>query len=408
MSELIHRPPGDIEIKGPPGSRPLGVRVKPALRLAIGYRDEAKRGAPTKVDYFIPKLGAEGEFARAAAKFTETYGEKPKHIDIRLPDELPIALDIRYRAFAGGGDNGDGGVMVAKGETNFAPYDWVGGPDVLTVWRQDGTVEEVETLGVDAITGEPLDKVARELGLTLYTTFRFGIPTVLGYGSFCEITSKGKATTDSLWLKLRGWYSTFGPRTSWVVRPTLYVRPASARPVVKTKEGMKRIKTRIYVLDLVLSESEDELLGRLREHAQLTSAVSGSLWSGNFAPAEPEVGAVVEEEILDDESPSGFETVGEPVLPEPVSLEDELVLTATEKKRLPIAEEAKPPFGSYQAYSLSRILQFGDDGREWLAYALRQDWPATDKRFYQDLILFSKAHANDVYVKWQLDGGEGE
>ena len=181
----------------PPGSRRLGVRVKPALRLAIGYRDPQKRGAPTKVDYFIPKTGPEGEYARAAAKFSEVYKEKPKAIEIRLPGEFGDALDIRYKAFAGASGD-EGGVMVAKGDTNFALYDDAGGPDTLTIWRQDGTVEEVTTAGLDGITGEPLDEIARDLQLGLYTTFRFGIPNVLGYGSYCEITSKGKATTDQI------------------------------------------------------------------------------------------------------------------------------------------------------------------------------------------------------------------
>src|SRR5258708_38597449 len=40
--------------EGPVG-QPLGVRRKPQLRLALGYRDETKKGAPVKTDYFIPK-----------------------------------------------------------------------------------------------------------------------------------------------------------------------------------------------------------------------------------------------------------------------------------------------------------------------------------------------------------------
>src|SRR5258708_7461260 len=140
MNELVgRRPGGGIDIKGPPGSRAPGVRVRPALRLALGFRDEAKKGAPTKVDYFIPKRGAKLEYGRAATKFTEVYGDRPKSIDIRLPAEFGQSLDIRYKAFAGAGGD-EGGVMVAKGDTNFALYEWVGGPDVLTVWKQDGSV----------------------------------------------------------------------------------------------------------------------------------------------------------------------------------------------------------------------------------------------------------------------------
>lgn len=273
MSALARTQGGDLIANAPAGARQLGVRNLPSLRLAIGFRDPAKRGAPTKVDHFIAKDGQEGEFARAAAKFRQVYGEKPKFCDIRLMGSIDQSLDISYKAFRGGGDpDGDGGVMIAKGHTNFAVSPWTGGPDTLTVWNQDGTVEQVETAGLDALTGEPLDEIAKDLGLALYTTFRFGLPKVLGYGSFCEITSKGKTTTDQIWTKLQGWYGTFGDKTPWVMRPMLVVRPARARPVVQKRgEAPKRIKTRIWVLDLVIPESEDEMIERLRDFKQLTS-----------------------------------------------------------------------------------------------------------------------------------------
>jgi hypothetical protein len=274
MSALARAQSGDLTIQdAPPGARELGIRNLPSLRLAIGFRDLNKRGAPTKVDHFIAKDGQEGEFARQAAKFRQVYGEKPKFCNIRLMGSLEQSLDISYKAFRGGGDpEGDGGVMVAKGASNYAVLPWTGGADMLTVWNQDGSVDQVETAGLDAITGEPLDALAKDLGLALYTTFRFGLPEVLGYGSFCEITSKGKATTDMLWTKLHGWYGTFGTQTPWVMRPMLVVRPARARPVVQKRgEPPKRIKTRIWVLDLLIPETEDAMLERLRDFRQLTS-----------------------------------------------------------------------------------------------------------------------------------------
>lgn len=289
MSALARTQGGDLIANAPAGARQLGVRNLPSLRLAIGFRDPAKRGAPTKVDHFIAKDGQEGEFARAAAKFRQVYGEKPKFCDIRLMGSLDQSLDISYKAFRGGGDpEGDGGVMIAKGHTNFAVSPWTGGPDLLTVWNQDGTVEQVETAGLDAITGAPLDELAKDLGLALYTTFRFGLPKVLGYGSFCEITSKGKTTTDQLWTKLQGWYGTFGDKTPWVMRPMMVVRPARARPVVtdrKTGES-RRIKSRIWVLDLVIPETEDDMIERLRDFKQLTSDSVDQLF-GTARPALP-------------------------------------------------------------------------------------------------------------------------
>lgn len=449
MSELAH-----THTDLPAGARPVGVRVKPALRLAIGFRNPQKRGAPTKVDYFIPKEGAEGEFARAAAKFRDVYGDHPKAVEIRLPGEFGDALDIRYKAFAGASGD-EGGVMVAKGDTNFALYDYVGGPDTLTIWRQDGTVEEVATAGLDAVTGAPLDDIARDLQLGLYTTFRFGIPNVLGYGSHCEITSKGKATTDTLWFKLRGFYGTFGMRTSFVVRPTLVVKPASARPVVRKQgEPPKRIKTRIYVLDIVPTETEDEMIARFREHRELTAQAAESLYGPAAAgsvlsePRALEPGSVVIEgpsqvpAVAARATPraaapgaraSEQATVGaepeaapmqppapplrvvdpgpdlEPPLdvfdePEVVEAEDALELSDEEAAQLPRVMRTTIPMGSYQGMPLSKLIAYGESAREWVGYGLQKDW-SSDPGFHEALTIFAKAHAPDVYRRW-LEGSE--
>ncbi len=452
MSELAHTHSTAIATTSmPAGARAIGVRVKPALKLAIGFRDPQKRGAPTKVDYFIAKEGQEGEFARAAAKFREVYGDRPKAVEIRLPGEFGDALDIRYKAFAGAtGD--EGGVMVAKGDTNFALYDYVGGPDTLTIWRQDGTVEEVETLGLNALTGEPLDDVAAHLQLGLYTTFRFGIPNVLGYGSHCEITSKGKATTDTLWLKLRGFYGTFGQRTSFVVRPTLVVKPSSARPVVQKRgEDPKRIKTRIYVLDVILTDTEDEMVTRLREHHELTAKAADSLYgTAAVEPAVPparslEPGAVTIQGPEASAAPAGTraapsaraeergaaEETGQevsgsgtrPPVPEPsapLSLvddaeadslaleefegEDALALTEEEAAALPGVMDVKIPMGSYQGMPLAKLLAYGASAKEWVGYGLAKEWP-NDPGFHGALVVFAKAHAPDIYRRW-LEGAK--
>lgn len=453
MSELLPHDPGGLEQQRPAGARAIGVRVKPALRLAIGFKDPEKRGAPTKTDYFIAKDGPEGEFARAAAKFREVYGDRPKAVEIRLPGEFGDALDIRYKAFAGAGENGSGGVMTAKGDTNFALYDYVGGPDTLTIWKQDGSVLEVQTAGLDATTGEPLDEIARDLKLGLYTTFRFGIPNVLGYGSHAEITSKGKATTDTLWFKLRGFYGTFGHRTSFVLRPTLIVKPASARPVIKTKEGgQQRIKSRIYVLDLIPTETEDEMLERFREHRELTSAAAESLYApqpreleaapvereraedaepdashapitiqgpeasaseappsvdpgdADAAPSMPDGESVEASEAEDasavvEEPPPALSLVDEPPLEGEYEDPDDLTLTELEQAALPKALAMKVPMGSYQGMTLTKLLTHGESASKWVLYGLNKEWPQ-DPGFHDALALVAKAHTPDVYAEW--------
>ena len=253
---VVHQPDGP-----PQGARALGVRVKPIIRLGMGYRDETKRGAPVKTDY----LTVRGD-DRAVAKFREVKGEKPKAVEMLLPASIDQALTIQYRAFKGA--DGDGS-LVAVGHTNFALRDYCGGPDLLTVWNQDGSVEQVETLGLDANTREPLDQVAKDQGLELYTTLRAGMPDVLGFGSFFEISTKGKQSTDNLWAKLRELYELFGSRVTFAVKPLLVIRPSTARPVVKKDGETRRIKTSIFVLDVVVPESIDEMLGRLAARNEL-------------------------------------------------------------------------------------------------------------------------------------------
>lgn len=270
----------------PVGARKLGVRVAPQLRLAMGYRDEQKKGAPVKTDHFIAKLGSEGEHRRQAEKFYEVYGDEPKAVDILLPPELHHALLIQYKAWGSSGDD-EGGVLKAIGHTNFALEEYVGGTDMLTVWNPDGTVVEVETAGLDAQTGEPLDETAANLGLALYTTFRFMLPRVLGFGSFAEITSKGKKTTDNLWSKTQLYYGMFGAKVTMAIQPQLVIRPATARPTVTTKEGPRRIKSSIYVLDLVLPESQDEMLARLEKWRHAVGELGGPA-DALYGPQQPD------------------------------------------------------------------------------------------------------------------------
>lgn len=293
----------------PTGARALGVRVKPIIRLGMGVKATGRRqdgseySYPKKTDHFTVR----GD-ARAVTKFREHYGDTPRAVRLMLPAAIDQALSIQYRAFKGGQAE-DGGSLVAVGHTNYALRDWCGGPDLLTVWNQDGTVAQVETAGLDAITRDPLDEIARDLGLELYTTLRAGMPDVLGFGSFFEVSTKGKESTDNLWAKLREIYGIFGARAAIAVAPMLVIRPSSARPVV-TKDGeTRRIKTQIFVADIVVPESIEEALDRLRERQEIlapagaVTAIYGPGPVGQIGPgdveAEPDWEVVEDAEIVD-------------------------------------------------------------------------------------------------------------
>lgn len=252
--------------------RPLGIRRKPQLRLALGYRDEQRKGAPVKTDYFIPK-GNEA----AVAKFKRVYGDQPRAIDIRLPGTLGGFLEIKHLAFAGGNTD-TGGVLKAVGRTNFALEGTLGGPDLLTVFNVvDGklSVDEVEIGGVD-------DPVCRQLGVQLTTTVAFGIPDVLGFGGVCAITSRGKETTDTLWETAVDIYGNLGPAASMILRPKLILKPSR----MLTPGGTHAA---VYVLDLYVPESRDEIIEKAREYRELLPAHGRRAAGVLYGPSPGEV-----------------------------------------------------------------------------------------------------------------------
>lgn len=248
----------------PHGARQLGARVKPIIRLGMGHKHPEK-GYPVKDDHFTIR-GDE----RVIAKFKSVYGDTPKAVKIMVPSSLALALDISYRSFVGGGD-GDGRPL-ALGMTNFATLGYVGGPDVLRVWKQDGTYAEVETQGLDE-TGKPLDEIAADLKIKVHATLTATLPDVLGWGSFFQITSQGKKSADNLAFKLTEIYSAFGSRAPWAFTkedpPMLVIKPDTQLTRFEKDGKASWGKTNIYVLDIVIPEDiwdmQERLLERKRE-----------------------------------------------------------------------------------------------------------------------------------------------
>lgn len=405
----------------PTGARALGVRVKPIIRLGMGVKATGRRqdgseySYPKKTDHFTVR----GD-ARAVTKFREHYGDTPRAVRLMLPAAIDQALSIQYRAFKGGQAE-DGGSLVAVGHTNYALRDWCGGPDLLTVWNQDGTVAQVETAGLDAITRDPLDEIARDLGLELYTTLRAGMPDVLGFGSFFEVSTKGKESTDNLWAKLREIYGIFGARAAIAVAPMLVIRPSSARPVV-TKDGeTRRIKTQIFVADIVVPESIEEALDRLRERQEIlapagaVAAIYGPGPVGQIGPgdveAEPDWEVVEDAEIVDgrvadvDESQQApadtpppaasagvpgddpEPQVGDPgpvAFPIPAGVQDQLAPPTADE--IDAAMAAVIPKGPLEGQTLGHVIGTAG-GTEWFGWALDRAPSYWSKSFRRQLEL---------------------
>lgn len=236
---------------------PLGQRAKPGLILSIGrIVGTGDRTHPERLDYFRAKDGPYLE------KFAAVFGEKPTEIPIAIPDnDFGHVLDVRWKAYGSSG-RGQGGYLKCLGATNFADLALAGdleamnGPTGATAWKQDGTKSEIELSG-------PADPLIEKGGLKLYTTFRFWVPDVLGVGSWGEIATTSRVSTDNLFSTLAGMYRSL--RGQWKGLPlVLYLQPATARPVV---DG-KRISSRYWAIAVRSPLSVIELV---EQHKQLES-----------------------------------------------------------------------------------------------------------------------------------------
>lgn len=375
MSELAQVAPGELAAAAPAGSRQLGLRVKPVIRLGMGERTE--NGGVRMLDHFTVR----GD-DRAVAAFMARY-EKPKALDIILPATLDQALRIEYVAFKGGSENG---TMVARGETNFALRDYAGGPDLLTVWNKDGTVvNDVPTEGLDAMTREKSDQIAADLGLELQTTLRAMLPDVLAFGEFFEISTKGKESTDNLWFKLRQLYGFFGSAVTFAVRPQLVLRESTMRPVIGEGKDRKRIKKPVWVLDVVSRETLDEMFARLEQRGgalQLGAHGMGERQAlpagvGNTADEQamtpPASRLSSEGEATDDPAPQAEAPVASPTpepAPQPQPAAEGRSANEELKAALEIAKtyENGPPPIVYQGDNGEEEIDVSGVDDPWVAY----------------------------------------
>ena len=324
MSEIVVREGRELAERV---ARPLGLSAQPTLRLALGYRDPKKRNAPVKTDYFVAPRGQDGQYGRAADRFHKVYGEKPMRVDILLPRRFEMALDIRWKAFAGGSDD-LGGVMTAIGETNWAldgrdPLDRkVPTADVLTVWEKDGSVVEKEISGWN-------DPLVEELGLELRTRLLFHIPTVLGIGGWAECSTAGRKSRDNLWRHLREWYGWFGEDVATIMRPMLVLQRAMARPLLPVRgefdedgnQVMRRARTKYWALQLFNPDTSIEtMLERKRQLPQFQGQEFPELEAAAIEMAMS-LPPPVEEPVRTLEDPSSFDRPTDPQMARILSLE---------------------------------------------------------------------------------------
>lgn len=250
-------------------NRTLGRAARPGLILAIGELEDGK-AHPTRLDHFRAKPGAHGQYQRLADRFHEVYGATPKRVDITLAaPALRDCLDIRLKAYAGGGD-GQPGYLRALGATNYAEDpDALAGPVNVRVWQPNGGVNEQAFASID-------DPALGALGCEVYTTFRFLIPPVTGLTTWAELVTKGKVSTDNLWESLRRLYAMTGGHT-FGLKLRLTVGPTTGTYVDK-KDG-KRKRSTYFAVDVETPYTVSEF------HAELARLQQVALAGGGPQPA---------------------------------------------------------------------------------------------------------------------------
>jgi len=253
--------------------RPGSATLPPTgLLLSIGDITTSRGGKeiPTRIDHFRPKEGQLEQYAAAAAKFGEVYGEDAKVLDdvYFLSNNLADVLDIRVMAW------GTSGPRIA-GDTNYAGF----GRDE---WEQRAFAFDDEItyypLSADEVkldiragwNGEPIrgllegrdDARIEKLKINVECTLTFCLPKVMGFGTVAKITTKSKRSMRNLMSSVLD-QSAFFQGQLVGIPFRLAVRPAKSRRF--DKEHRRYVPFEFYELVLDTPFTVQEAIDTIRE-----------------------------------------------------------------------------------------------------------------------------------------------
>lgn len=239
--------------------RSTATRPPVGLMLSIGA-PKPERGPGRPIDHFRPKEGQLEQFAAAASRFIEVYGEEPKTLNdvYFLSNEIGDVLDIRLKAW------GSSGPKIV-GLTNYAtlPKDefeqraWAYDDDILYFPLKPSEVPKDRR---DAWNGEPIsgklagpdDPRIGQFSIGLEATLSICLPEVMGVGTVATLTTKGRSSTRNLYSSVRDQYAFFqGNLVGPPFRLTL--RPKKSRYFNKDKREYQSTTFFELVLDTALN-----------------------------------------------------------------------------------------------------------------------------------------------------------
>ena len=260
-------------------STELAVVEKASLRLPIGLavstgepKQPNRPGRP--IDHFRFKEGDLGQYADAAAKALEVYGDTPKELDdvLLFSNDVRDILDIRVKAW------GESGARI-MGKTNFAAItdkdDYL---NALNAWDDEILFYPLDAAEVaqatrskeraEAWQGEAIESKLRgpddpriaKYKMSVEATLRFGLPRVLGLGKVVLYGTKSARNRDNIRDAL--WFAHEAFRGQLIgIHFRLAVRPRKTRYFDKEKRA--RITSSGYEVVLDTPWTLDEAMHAL-------------------------------------------------------------------------------------------------------------------------------------------------
>jgi hypothetical protein len=272
------------------------MRPPIGLLISIGDITQSKGGRdiPTRIDHFRAKPGQLAQYAGAALKFDEVYGDEPKQIDdlFFLSNNIADVLDIRLRAW------GTSGIRIA-GQTNYAtlpPEEWeqraFAFDDEVVFFPIDAS--EVRKEDREAWDGEPIydqlrgpdDPRIAKLSISVECTLSFCLPEVMGFGTVAQITTKGRRSMRNLHTSVVSQHTFFqGQLVGIPFR--LSVRPARTRYF--DREKRKYVATEFFELVLDTALTVAQMFERVRERREALGVPLDQRQIGPGTTAEAEL-----------------------------------------------------------------------------------------------------------------------
>jgi Recombination directionality factor-like len=252
---------------------PIGLLVSTGALVPV---QNPRKGGPThrpaQLSHFRFKGGKDGQYAVAAAKAIEVYGEEPTELDdvLLLGRDIQDVLDIRIVAWVKSGRR-------ITGRTNFATLTREAYALKVDAWDDEilyrpRELSEVPERLREAWQGEPIpsklegpeDPRIAQFDMHVEATFRFTLPNVLGMGEVALYSTRSRHNRDQLFYGVGDAFAWFRGRPAGVPF-TLKIRPRRTSYFDKRERGWKPSNTFEVVLSSPWTWNEAiEALGEQR------------------------------------------------------------------------------------------------------------------------------------------------